>query len=115
MEPLGTQDIVLNCFVIVVMPLLIVANLQKWGLRSPLNEYLWREHPTLMRLSLFIIGLLTLSSAVQLAGHVGLMPAAAVDFALPLIGIPFLIAAVIEIWLGVAAVVQYRRMRRSQA
>lgn len=115
MEPLGTQDVVLNCFVVVVMPLLIVANLQNWGLRSPLNEYLWREHPTLMRLSLFIIGLLTLSAAVQLAGHFGLMSASAVDFALPLIAIPFLMAAVVEIWLGIGAVVRYRRMRRSQA
>jgi hypothetical protein len=37
MQPLTTYDLVLNIFVVVIMPLLIVANLKNWG-ASPLND-----------------------------------------------------------------------------
>jgi hypothetical protein len=114
MQPLTTYDLVLNIFVVVIMPLLIVANLKNWG-ASPLNVYLWRENPNLMRVSLVILGLLTLYSLVQLAGHFGLVSPAVVDYALPAIGIPVLIAAIADIWLVVKAISQYMRTRRSQA
>ena len=45
MQPLTTYDFVLNIFVVVIMPLLIVANLKGWGSQAPLNVYLWREQP----------------------------------------------------------------------
>ena len=93
------------------MPLLIVANLKGWSSNSPLNVYLWREHPNLMRVS----GLLTLYSLVLLAGHFGLLSPAVVAYGLPLIAIPFLIAAIAEIWLAVKAILHYRRSRSSQA
>ena len=115
MQPLTTYDLALNIFVAVVMPLLIVANLKGWSSNSPLNAYLWREHPNLMRVSLVILGLLALYSLVLLAGHFGLLPPAAVAYGLPLISIPFLIAAIAEIWLGVKAIVHYRRSGASQA
>ena len=73
MQPLTTYDLVLNIFVVVIMPLLIVANLKGWGTQSPLNIYLWRESPNLMRVSLVILGLLALYSLVQLAGYFGLI------------------------------------------
>ena len=41
---------------------------------SPLNAYLWREHPNLMRVSLVILGLLALNAVVTLAEHYGLSP-----------------------------------------
>ena len=114
MQPLTTYDLVLNIFVVAVMPLLILANLKDWGSQSPLNVYLWREHPNLMRVSLVILGLLTLYSLAQLAGHFGLVSPAVLDYALPAIGIPFLLAAIAEIWLVVKAISQYMRARRSQ-
>ena len=114
MQPLTTYDLVLNIFVVVIMPVLIVANFKNWG-ASPLNDYLWRENPNLMRVSLFILGLLTLYSLVQLAGYFGLISLSALDYLLPAIGIPFLIAAIAEIWLVVKAIFQYMRARRSQA
>ena len=53
------------------MPILIFANLMDWGTKSPLNVYLWREHPNLMRVSLVILGLLALNAMVGLAAHYG--------------------------------------------
>jgi hypothetical protein len=115
MQPLSQYDLYLNLFVAVVMPILIVTNLMDWGTKSPLNVYLWREHPNLMRVSLVLLGLLALNAFVDLAAHYGLLPAAAADYATPLLGIPFLIASVAVIWLSVKAVLQYLRARRSQA
>lgn len=113
MQPLGTYDLVLNIFVVIVMPLLIVSNLRGWGTASPLNTYLWREHAGLMRVSMLILGLLTLWALVQLAGHFGLITGAVADVAMPVIGIPFLIAAVVEIWLAIRAFMHYLRARRA--
>ena len=48
------------------------------------------------------------------AGHFGLVSPAVLDYALPAIGIPFLLAAIVEIWLVVKAISQYMRARRSQ-
>lgn len=115
MQPLGTYELYLNIFVAVVMPLLIAANLTGRVRANPRNAYLWRDHPNFMWLSMGIIGLLSLWSMVQLAGHFGLIGGAAVELALPVIGVPFLILAVAEIWLGVRLLVQYLRTRRSPA
>ena len=68
-----------------------------------------------MRVSLVILGLLTLYSLAQLAGYFGLISPSVLDYLLPAIGIPFLIAAIVEIWLVVKAISQYMRARRSQA
>lgn len=115
MQPLGTYDLCLNLFVAVVMPLMIVANVTGRTRSNPRNAYLWREHPNFMWLSMGIIGLLSLWSMIQLAGHFNLISGEAVQMALPVIGIPFLILAFAEIWLGVRLLVQYLRTRGSAA
>jgi hypothetical protein len=115
MQPLSTYDLYLNIIVAVVMPLLIVANLTGRAARNPMNDYLWREHARFMWLSLFIIGLLSLWSIAQLAGHFGLITGGMVDILMPVIGIPFLIAAVAEIWMAIRLAVQYLRSRGSAA
>jgi hypothetical protein len=115
MQPLSQYDLYLNFFVAVVMPILILTNLMNWGTKSPLNVYLWREHPNLMRVCLVMLGLLALNAFVTLAAHYGLLPGAAADYAIPMLGIPFLVASVAVIWLSGRAAVQYLRGRRSQA
>jgi hypothetical protein len=115
MQPLSDYNLVLNILVAIVMPLLILANLTNWGANSPMNTYLWREHPGLMKVSLVVIGLISLFSMVQLAVHYGLISEAAANIAMPVIGIPFLIAGIGEIWLVVKALRQYLRARKSQA
>lgn len=113
MEPLSNYDLVMNVLVVVIMPLLIWANLRNSGLKSPMNAYLWNEHPNFMRVSLLVIGLLALFSAVGLLGYFELLPAAVVEYALPVIGIPFLVLAVAEIWLAIAALRKYLRTRKA--
>ena len=113
--PLSNYDLILNAFVLIVMPLIIVANLTNWGTKSPTNTYLWREEPTLMRLSLLILGLLTLFSAIQLGEHLGLISHTFAEVAMPVIGVPFLILGMAEIWLSVKAVLRYWRSGRSTA
>jgi len=115
MQPLDTYHLVLNIFVAVVMPLLILANVMGWGARTPVNDFLWRDHTNFMRISMVIIGLLALWSMVQLAAHFGLISAGVADVAMPVLGIPFLILAVVEIWLAFRALQDYLRIRRSQA
>ena len=109
MQPLSQYDLYLNFFVAVVMPILILTNLMSWGINSPLNVYLWREQPNLMRVSLVILGLLAVWSVIRLAGHFGLLSAGLVDSALLVVGVPFLVAAVAEIWLVSKAARQYLR------
>lgn len=115
MQPLGTYDLYLNIIVAVVMPLLIVANLSDRVTKNPVNAFLWGEHANFMRLSMVILGLLSLWSFVQLAGHFGLISGAMVETMMPVIGIPFMIAAVAEIWLAVRLLIQFLRGRRSAA
>ena len=115
MQPLDTYQLILNFFVAVVMPLLILANVMGWGARTPVNDFLWRDHPNFMRVSMAIIGLLALWSIVQLAAHFGLISTGVADVAMPILGVPFLILAVVEIWLAFRALKDYLRMRRSGA
>ncbi len=111
MQPLDTSDLAVSLVVVVMMPIVIWANLRDSGVKSPLHAYLWREHTNLMRVSLLIIGLITLNSAILLLGHFGLIPAKVVDIAVPVVGIPFLLASVVMIWLAVKAVLKVIRDR----
>ncbi|WP_072377476.1 hypothetical protein [Hyphomicrobium sp. NDB2Meth4] len=113
MQPLGTYDLYLNFFVAIGMPLIILANLRPSVRNSPLNAFLWRDHTNFMRTSMVIIAMLSLWSMVQLAGHYGLASAAFVDWAVLAIGIPFLVAAVAEIWFGAQFLRQCLRARFS--
>lgn len=111
MQPLGTYDLYLNFFAAIAMPLIILANLRPSVRNSPRNAFLWRDQPNFMRTSMVIIGLLSLWSMVQLAGHFGLVSPTVVDWAVLAIGIPFLVAAVAEIWFGVRFLRQCLRAR----
>ncbi len=113
MQPLGPVDLALNIFIAVGFPLIIAANVWNWGPRSPLNGYMWREEPSLMRVSLVVIALLALFAYVQLALHFGLLSAPYDNVAMAVIGVPFAIAAVAEIWLAVGALRRYLRARQS--
>ena len=113
MHTLSNYDLYLNLAVAVLMPILIFANLMDLS-SSPFNAYLWRENPNLMRVSLVMLGLLALNAMVTLAEHYGLISAATGDYAIPVLGIPFMITSIAVIWLSVRAVTQYLRTRRSQ-
>lgn len=115
MQPLSTFDLYLNIFNAIVLPLLILANLSGWVARSPANAFLWREHANLMRLSMAILGLLSLWSIAQIAGHFGFISGPAVEVVVMVIGVPFLFAAVAEIWLGAKLVRQWVRWRLGRA
>ena len=82
-------------------------------MNSPMNIYLWREQPNLMPvLRLVILGLLAVWSVIRLGGHFGLLSADLVDTALMVVGVPFLVAAVAEIWLVFKAARRYLRARQ---
>ena len=115
MQPLDSYHLILNIFVAVVMPLLILANVKGWGARTPVNDFLWRDHTNFMRISMVVIGLLALWSMVQLAAHFGLISTGLADVAMPVLGVPFVILAIVEIWLAFRALQDYLRMRRSGA
>jgi hypothetical protein len=115
MQPLSNYDLVLNFVIVVMMPLIILANLMNWGASNPVNSYLWREHRNFMRAAMAILTLLTIDAMITLAGHYGLVPAKVVDYAMPVLGIPFLIASVAVVWLGTKALLQYLRSRTNKA
>jgi hypothetical protein len=104
MHSLDTYHLVLNTIVVVMMPLIIWANLRDVGVQSPTNTKLWREHPNFMRTSIVILALLTAYAAMELLAHFGIVSAAMVDIALPVIGIPFLLASLVMFWFGASAV-----------
>ena len=112
MQPLDTYELILNFTILVAMPIMIWANLRKNGIENPLYVYLWDEHPNFMRVSLVVLGLLVLFSAVALLGHFGVLPGDLVERANLVIGIPFLVAAVAEIFLAVRGVLKVLRDRR---
>jgi hypothetical protein len=113
MQPLDTYGLVVNFTILIMMPLIIWANLRQNRTGNPLNTYLWTEHPNLMRVSLVIIGLLVLYSAVALLGHFGFLAGGVVEVANIVIGIPFLFLALVEIVLAVRALRQFLRERKA--
>ena len=115
MQPLGTFDLCINFAAAIGMPLIIIANLMPSVRNNARNAFLWRDHPGLMRVSMVIVGLLALWSMVRLAVHFGPMSPATADWAVLMIGIPFLIAAVAEIWLGLRLVRQWLAARSGAA
>jgi len=113
MQPLTDFDLFLNFAVAIGMPLLILANVMNVGANTPFNIYLWREHPNLMRVAMVILGLLALNALITLAGHYGIVSQTAVDYAVPILGIPFLVTSVAIIWLSIRALLQFLRSRKS--
>jgi hypothetical protein len=113
MQPLDTYGLIVNFFVVIMMPLIIWGNLRKNARSTPFNDYLWTEHRTFMRVSMLVIGVLTLFSAVSLLGHYGVVSGEFVDVANLVIGIPFLVLAVVEIVLAVRVALKYMRDRKA--
>jgi hypothetical protein len=109
MQPLTTLELYLNWIVAVGMPLIIVANLNQRLRENARNAYLWRDHAGFMRASLVVIGLLALWSITRLANYYGLISADTVEAIMPVLGVPFLIAAVVEIWLLIRLLRSWRR------
>jgi len=109
MHPLDTYDLVVNFFVIVIMPLIIWANLRNSGIKSPLHVYLWREQPNLMRMALLILAMVTLFSASALLANFGFISPEVEETMDMVIGIPFMIAAVAVI--GLAAMAAFKALR----
>jgi len=107
----SSLDLWLNVFCAVVFPLLILANLAGWGTTSPASTYLWREEPGLMRVSMVVIGILALWSMAQIALRFGLIGDTGLNAVMVALGVPFLVAAVGEIWLAARALLRYRRRR----
>jgi hypothetical protein len=110
---LEAYDYYLNILIVVIMPLLIWGNLRSGGMKSPMNQYLWTEHPNFMRCALVVLALLTAFSAVALLGHYGLLPASAVETLDLVIGVPFMIAAVAMIVLTVSVVLRFVKARKA--
>ena len=115
MQPLDTYSLIVDFIILFVMPLIIWANLRQSSASKPLNAYLWTEHPNFMRVSLVIIGLLVLYSAVALLGHFGVLPSDVVETANIVIGIPFLFLAVVEIVLAARAGLKFLRDRKARS
>ena len=113
MQPLDTYGLIINFFVVVMMPLIIWGNLRKSGRSAPLNAYLWSEHRNFMRVSMLVIGVLTLFSAVTLLGHYGVVSGSFVEVANLVIGIPFLVLAVVEIVLAARVALKFMRDRKA--
>jgi len=107
MQPLGPFELYLNIGIAVVFPLLLIANLAGRG--TVRSNYLWRNEPQLMWVSLVIIAILAIWAMARVAVHFAVLPASALDPVMAVLGIPFLALAVAEIWLGVRALRRYRR------
>jgi hypothetical protein len=103
MQPLDTYDLVTNIFVVVMMPLIILANLRLGAAQSPIQMYFWREHPNFVRASFVMLILLTIYSAIELMGHFGVIAPDKVDAASTGLGIAFLFVSVAVIVLAVRA------------
>ena len=113
MQPLDTTGLIVNFAVVIMMPLIIWGNLRKNARSTPFSDYLWSEHRNFMRISMVIIGLITVFSAVALLGHYGVVSGAFVDAANLVIGIPFLFLAVVEIVLAVRVALKFMRDRKA--
>ncbi len=113
MEPLTTYGLIVNFSILIMMPIIIWGNLRQSGRSAPMNAYLWAEHPTFMRISLIVIGMLVVYSAVELLGHFGVLSGGIVEIANIAIGIPFLVLAVVEIVLAVRVALKFLRDRKA--
>ena len=115
MQPLNTYGLIVNFAIVIMMPLIIWGNLRKNARSTPFSDYLWTEHRNFMLISMLVIGLITVFSAVALLGHYGVVSGEFVDVANLVIGIPFLVLAVVEIVLAVRVALKFLRDRKAGA
>ena len=107
MQPLATHDLVMSAFAVVAMPLVILANLRGAASHSVLHTYLWREHPSLMRLMLVILAMVTMFAAISLLAHKGVLSPAQEETLSMCVAIPFLFVSLAAIVLAVIATVRF--------
>jgi len=115
MQPLDTYGLIVNFIVVIMMPLIIWGNLRKSARSTPFNDYLWTEHRNFMRVSMLVVEVLAVFSAVTLLGHFGVVSGGFVEVANLVIGIPFLFLAVVEIVLAVRVALKFLRDRKTGA
>jgi hypothetical protein len=109
MHALVIPDVALNVLVVLMMPVIIWANLTQRARHSPVNAYLWREHPGLVRTSLVFLAMLVVYSAIELLGEFGIAAKETVDMAGMLIGIPMLMLS-----LAITALVLYAGVKAAR-
>jgi hypothetical protein len=109
MDTLDTYDLFLNLLVLVMMPLLIWANLKTYGIKGPIQGYLWREHASFMRVCLLILAMVTIFSAIALIGYFGLISDQTEETLAMAVGILFLVASLAMIALTVVTAVKIYR------
>jgi hypothetical protein len=107
-----SADFFINIFAAVMMPVIIWANLRNSGIKSPLNAYLWREHPNFMRVALVVLAFVSVFAAVSLLADFGIISSATEETGAMIVGVPFLVVAVVMLWLTGAALLKVARQWR---
>lgn len=109
---LGTFDLAITTLAAILLPLIVVLN---YRLRSrggtAFSTYMWQRHPTLTHMGLALVGLLGVTSMIDLAAHYGHLDAASHDTAMLLAAVPSMVLAVAVLVLGARAAVQGYRER----
>lgn len=109
MQPADSHDLIMNGIIVVVMPLIILANLRGAAPNSPLHTYLWREHPNLMRLMLVVLVWVTLFSVISLLAHKGVISAQLAETLSMVVGVPFIFLSVAMLVLSTICAVRVVR------
>lgn len=106
----STFDLWVAIAVVVMMPLIIAANINRQG---GVMGYVWCEAPNLARIGLAFLVLTWFSAIQSLLNHYGLIPAETDNTVSMLLGIPmFALSMVILIW-GTILFVRFFKDRAS--
>ena len=109
---LGTFDLAMTIFAAIVLPLIVILN---YRLRSrpgtAFAVYMWQRHPMLTHMGLALVGLLGVTSMIDLAAHYGLLDAASHDTAMLVAAVPSVGLALAVLVLGARATFQGYRER----
>lgn len=109
MQSLDTHALVMNAFIVVAMPLVILVNLRGAARTSPMHNYLWRENPNLMRVMLVILGAVMLFSVIDILAHKGVISPLMREMLSMLVGVPFLFLSLATIVLAAICMVRLIR------
>lgn len=104
-----TLDFWIAVGVLVLMPPIILVNY--YNRQSGVMGYLWREHPNLVRIGLFFLGLVWLSSLEGLLTYYGLLTPEADSVLSMVLGVPMFILSMVILVMGTMAFVKYWRPR----
>jgi hypothetical protein len=107
--PLSPFDLAIAYINLVMMPLIIVMNYR--SRETPLQAYLWRQHPTLVLTAFAFLSLLAVASGSQLLIHYGAIPIAFESSLSMVFGIALLVLSLAVTGMMSAAAVRYLRQR----